>query len=74
MKPLAAREGMLWGKPHLTCPQKTFENRKNWKNFWKSKFFKKLKFKIRKILIFVFCPLNCTDRPNFIPGGAQNSF
>ena len=25
VKPLAACEGMLWGKPHITCPQKIFE-------------------------------------------------
>ena len=60
VKPLAACEGMLWGKPHITCPQKIFEKIRSAKN--------------RKILNSDFCPKNGSDRPNFIPGGAGNGF
>ena len=39
------------------------------KNFWK-----KYKFENRKILNFDFRQKNCTDRPNAISGGTENSF
>ena len=60
VRPLASWEGMLWGKPHISCPQRIFE--------------KKNKFEIWNFLIFDFWGKNCTDRPYFIPGGVQNSF